>query len=142
MTERALEVCDRCGWYAHVGPARDMKRCDPAGGATAARIMQAFPEQKSTQLGYGDGNFVIETDPNFHIQFEADGDRGVRLRDVWCLGRLSHDDAVDLTRALVEWRTRRGLAEGERLPKALPSFGSPSSDRVPLVADERSGKGE
>jgi hypothetical protein len=107
---RDLKICAKCGWYAH-GPYDGASACDPAAGDAVATVMKAVPEVPSTKLGYGRGSFVFESDEQFHIRLEVDRrpDRAApfRLRDVWLIDDLTHDDVVDLVRTLVAWRGRQ-----------------------------------
>lgn len=103
---KELPVCPKCGWYGH-GP-HCINPCDPKSGDVASKLAAAVPEVPSTKLGYGYGNLVFETDPNFHVRFQVDRrDRSFKLRDVWLLDDLSHDDAADLVKTLAAWRARQ-----------------------------------
>lgn len=106
-----LKVCDKCGWYEHGRHRAD--RCNPSAGKAVDSLMSAIPEVSATKLGYGDDNFVFTPDgpeaaTTFNIRFSVQPRREepFRLEGVWLLNHLSHEDAEDLVKTLVEWRKR------------------------------------
>jgi len=106
--EKPLEVCPKCGWYAH-GPYASPTDCDAAAGDAASTLQAAVPEVPSTKLGYGQGVVAFEIDDELHVRLRTCSRvySDFHLDAVWLLADLSHDDAVDLVRTIAAWRGRQ-----------------------------------
>lgn len=115
---KALKICDACGWYAHGA----LRACNPKIGELVSKLQATVRDRdalnggeliKTTKLGYGEFNFVFETDDNFHVRFRMwDESRGFHVEDVWLLDSLDEEAAADLVLVLAAWR-RRHLARKE-----------------------------
>lgn len=91
-----LEVCTKCGWYAH-GPYR-ASACHPDRGA-AADALAAQINLPSTKLGYGDGRLTFDLHEDLNITLEVD-DRGFGIENVWILGCYAPEDVKELIEAI------------------------------------------
>lgn len=107
-TYNGLDVCPTCGWpMTHVGDEHRRNGGCPhqLAGHAATSLAARLPEVRSTKFGYGTGNLAFQIDRRLTIRFDCTGG-AFDLRDVWLLGELDENQAVDLVRTIAEWRRR------------------------------------
>ena len=110
----SLDVCDRCGWYAH--GSYGSGKCRPSLGEAASRLQSAAEGICSTKLGYGDGRVSFCISEDFVVGLDVRARAGAPCprfswRYVHAPDSLGHEDALDLVTTLATWH-RRHVARG------------------------------
>jgi hypothetical protein len=95
-----LPICTKCGWYDAFDHAQ---RCQPDRGALAARLIEAAPEIRAGQLGYGDACVIFDLTDDFAVVLRNNGPSTFALSRVHLLDDLSVEEAAALVRSLKAW---------------------------------------
>lgn len=115
MNEKELSVCPVCGWYVEAyPPGYHAQRCIPIAGRRADALIADVNNKvdrnldDSGKLGYGTACVYFQVDEDTNVRFEVyDRKRDpspFRLREVWLLDSLNHNEARDLVLAIAKWR--------------------------------------
>lgn len=106
-----LDVCPRCGWYLNkYGPHAECTDERQQLGEDVGRLAHAVCASTgilATKLGYGDLKVTFNFSKDLNLQLEVARARGrtvFRLRDLFCLYDLDHDDVKELLEAIAGTR--------------------------------------
>ena len=90
-----LKVCEKCGWYEHLG----LDECDPVRGVVADKLAKAI-SVPSTKLGFGFGKLTFIFSDRLHLTLDVHRDGTFDVDSLWMLDPLDTVQVIDLVSAI------------------------------------------